>query len=182
MNKSLITSIVVILIALGILGYFWLRPDQESTQPDPVSVTTENTSETSDDSDVSSDESSAEAPQQRADLEDVTGGASVRGIVTNNTSGIAMTILEDGRYSLTVTFANLPDPTGDDFYEGWVVRSDPFEAISTGKLENIDGVWQNTFVSETDLTDHLRYVLTVEPNDGDPAPADHILEGDFVQI
>lgn len=35
----------------------------------------------------------------------------------------------------------------------------------------------NTYSSGEDLTDHNFYVLTIEPDDGNPAPADHIVEG-----
>jgi len=55
-----------------------------------------------------------------------------------------------------------------------------FDVISTGKLVEADGHYKNIFVGDTDQTDYARYVLTLEPDDGDPAPAkDHIVEGDL---
>ena len=95
-----------------------------------------------------------------------------------NASGTAIANFKDDTYSLLATFENLPDPEGTDFYEGWIVRrGDDFDVISTGKVEKADEVYTNMYTSGADLTDHDFYVLTIEPDDGDPAPADHIVEG-----
>jgi hypothetical protein len=102
-------------------------------------------------------------------LADVTGGGAY---------GLARATFENGQYKLVVTTGGLTEPSDDYFYEGWVVRrGDDLSVISTGELEVIDGEYVNTYMSATDLTDHDFYVLTLEPNDGDPAPAEHILEG-----
>jgi hypothetical protein len=113
-------------------------------------------------------------------LSDVTNGEKVRGITTTSTTaGGASVGSQDGMFAVLAVMSNLPDPTGDDFYEGWIVRrGEKFSVISTGKLEKVEGqTWVNRYLTNTDVTDHDFYVLTVEPNDGDPAPADHILEG-----
>lgn len=119
--------------------------------------------------------------EQTGTLSDVTEGE-VRGISTEgNASGEVMARFNDGVYELRASFSNLPDPVSDDFYEGWIVRQESegvsMDVVSTGPLAKINGEWINVFETETDLSDHLFYVLTIEPNDGDPAPADHILEG-----
>jgi len=112
-------------------------------------------------------------------LEDVTDGNDVRGINTNGSaSGQADAYFVDGEYSLAVILEDLPDPNGTDFYEGWIVRKGiSFSVISTGKLVKKNSIYFNEFSSMDDLTDHDFYVLTIEPDDGDPAPADHVLEG-----
>ena len=86
---------------------------------------------------------------------------------------------EDGTYALLATFENLPDPEGTDFYEGWIVRNFPSSVISTGAatITKGEGIYKNIYSFDQDLTDHDFYVLTLEPDDGDPAPATHILEG-----
>lgn len=102
-------------------------------------------------------------------LADVTGGSAY---------GIASAQFANGTYELVVTTGGLTQPSADYFYEGWVVRrGDDMSVISTGALEVVDGAYVNTFMSSEDLTDHTFYVLTLEPDDGDPAPAEHILEG-----
>lgn len=104
-----------------------------------------------------------------ADLTDVTGGPA---------SGAAiMAISESGTY-LTAAFEELPDPAEGYFYEGWLVRTQgELSVLSTGALKGD----MNFFDSELDLSDHNQYVLTLEPDDGDPAPADHVVEGTFIQ-
>lgn len=106
-------------------------------------------------------------------LEDVTGG---------NASGtaIASWLTDSKRYELSATFSDLPELEDDFFYEGWVVRKEPLRVISTGALEREDAdTWSNVFTSDDDLTDHTTYILTLEPDDGDPAPAEHVLEGEL---
>jgi hypothetical protein len=117
-------------------------------------------------------------------LEDVTRGDDVRGLNTGGESGgVAQANYADGKYNLLVTFENLPDPVGTDFYEGWIVRKGlNFDVISSGVLKKVDGVYTNTYSSGQDLTDHDFYVLTLEPDDGNPAPADHILEGTLISL
>jgi hypothetical protein len=95
-----------------------------------------------------------------------------------NANGVATASFKDDQYQIVARFHNLPEPTGTDFYEGWIVRKGlNFDVISTGKAIKENGEYINVFSSEKDLTDHTFYVLTIEPDDGDPAPAGHILEG-----
>lgn len=115
--------------------------------------------------------------QYEGQLVDVTSGE-VRGINTNGEAlGVAKSNYDGTQYLLYATFESLPDPNEDDFYEGWIVQKDPFMFLSTGIVNQVNGVYTNAYKSGEDLTNYDFYVLTIEPNDGDPAPADHILEG-----
>jgi len=114
------------------------------------------------------------------ELTDVTNGETVRGIETlANTSGFARAGSAGETFIVDAEFKSLPDPSGNDFYEGWVIRrGDNISIVSTGRLEKEEGLsYTNVFTTSTDLLDHNFYVLTLEPDDNDPAPADHILEG-----
>lgn len=103
-------------------------------------------------------------------LADVTGGGSF---------GLAHVQLVDGQFTLIAKLGGLPDPADGYFYEGWLVRRGAeLSVVSTGRALRADEDWYlNVFHSPTDLLDHDFYVLTLEPDDGDPAPAEHILEG-----
>lgn len=117
-------------------------------------------------------------------LADATRSQTVEGINTGGSaSGTASSVFVDGVFKLRAEFEGLPDPQGTDFYEGWLIRTSPtFDVISTGPAVLVDGFYVNTYASETDYTSHAQYVLTIEPDDGDPAPAWHVLEGNLSPV
>jgi hypothetical protein len=83
-------------------------------------------------------------------------------------------------YVLSAEIYDLPLPEGTDFYEGWLVKKGTSEFISTGRAYDMMPMYSNVFRSNEDLKDKYDfYVLTLEPDDGDPAPAEHIVEGDI---
>jgi len=110
--------------------------------------------------------------QYSGSLEDVSGG---------NATGVANANYDQSGYTLHATFINLPELDEGYFYEGWVVRKSPNDVISTGTANMENGVYLNRFSSNENLTDHNFYVLTLEPDDGNPAPAEHVLEGTLTE-
>jgi len=98
--------------------------------------------------------------------------------VDGSTSAGSATATWDGStYEVKAVFTNLPEPLPGFFYEGWVVRKGSnLSVISTGVADIATG---NTYISNQNLIDHGSYILTLEPDDGDPAPADHVVEGSF---
>lgn len=106
-----------------------------------------------------------------AALADVTGGGSF---------GLAHATFEDGMYKLFASMGNLPELRDGYFYEGWVVRrGEKMSVVSTGRAMTNGDAFVNVFTSSADLRDHTFFVLTLEPDDNNPAPAEHILEGTF---
>ncbi len=82
----------------------------------------------------------------------------------------------------TRAYANfmVQDPKDEFFYEGWLVcGGKPF---STGVLEKFDGLYENYFVSSEVPTSCQKYVLTIEPNDNDPAPAAHVFDAALAEL
>ncbi len=128
--------------------------------------------------------SGIEKYSKRATLMDVTELRTIRGINTfGASSGIVYAGFSDGNYKLNAVFNFLPDPINGDFYEGWLVRQDPPSAISTGVAESLgNGGYTNVYMSKSDLSDYDYYVLTLEPDDGDASPADHIIEGMLIEL
>jgi hypothetical protein len=82
--------------------------------------------------------------------------------------------VNDGETRVVADF-NMADPEESYFYEGWLVCDGvPY---STGALWNNEGLWVNYFAS-SDLPEVCeKYVLTLEPDDNDPAPGEHLAEG-----
>ena len=169
MKKSNLVVLLLIFLAAGAYTLY-NRPEAKT---DPVANNTEMS-----DNEKASETNVAEYAYS-GKLLDVTKGKVVQKVLTKGEStGTAEATFADGKYNLVANFEGLQDPYGTDFYEGWVVRKGvKFSVISTGKATKVDGKYQNTFTSNKDLTDHDFYVLTIEPDDGDPAPAGHILEG-----
>lgn len=86
------------------------------------------------------------------------------------------TTSEDGT-RVYAEFEGLSDAGSDNFYEGWIVRQSWWlSVLSTGELTENNGIMINDRSTSDDISDHTFYVLTLEPRDNDPAPADHILE------
>ena len=105
-------------------------------------------------------------------LSDVSGGSG---------SGAATREIEDGFFR-HVAKGYMPVPREGYFYEGWLVRQSPFDFFSTGNMvQNESGEWVLEWFGEfgQDYADYPGVVITLEPDDGDPDPADHILEGEF---
>ncbi|MCA9364955.1 MAG: anti-sigma factor [Candidatus Moranbacteria bacterium] len=103
-------------------------------------------------------------------LSDVSGGS---------TSGVARAGFVDGEYFSYVVFDSLPALENGFFYEGWLVRrGESMDVLSTGRVGKLStGKYTDLYASSKDLTDHDYYVLTLEPDDDDPAPAEHVVEG-----
>ena len=175
---------VIVFIVSGVFIFSNVAKAPELVEPEKTNVSTPQDKKTTDKesnlSDSASDIDSFAALTYTlsAQLNDVTDKRTIQGI---NFNGKAAGKIEAGfideNYKMYARFGNLPEPTDGAFYEGWLVKKDTNSVISTGKAKYIDGKFVNTYTSAKDLTDHKFYVLTLEPNDGDPKPADHILEG-----
>lgn len=102
-------------------------------------------------------------------LGDVSGGTA---------SGLAWTVFKDGKTHHRVVAKDMPKLTNGDFYEGWLVkRPVPGGFFTTGEMNNEgDGDFTLDYTQEGNVTDHPKVVITLEPDDGDPAPAAHIIE------
>jgi hypothetical protein len=104
-------------------------------------------------------------------LNDVNGGSDYYGYGTAD--------YNDGT-TLIVSYSALPDLEEGYFYEGWVVDGVSGDVLSTGALAlDEDEDWENYFYYDASLESYPQYIITLEPDDGDPAPADHVLEGRF---
>lgn len=110
-----------------------------------------------------------------ASLEDVTGG---------DAFGLANLTQIEGfeTMDLNVSMEGLAPLEEGFFYEGWVVNGS--DVVSTGAIQKEGDLWTNNFV-KIDYAEDLegmKYILTLEPDDGNPAPADHVLDGTFTPV
>lgn len=104
-----------------------------------------------------------------AGLADVTGGSSY---------GLAHATLENNVFTLVADMGGLPVLGEGYYYEGWLVkRGEDLHVLSTGRAEIFGDGYANVFQSPTDYSDYDFFVLTLEPDNNDPSPDEHILEG-----
>ena len=101
-------------------------------------------------------------------------------IAGSHADGAATSDYIDGIFRHLV-IGTLPDPPEGYFYEGWLVRSRPFDFFSTGEfIQHVDDLkWYLVYESDDDKRDYNKVIVTLEPSDNDPAPAEHVLEGVF---
>lgn len=104
-----------------------------------------------------------------AALADVTGGDGY---------GIAHATLQAGSYTFIAQMGNLPDPSSEYYYEGWLVRrKGSLAVLSLGRVQHVEKGSALVYLTKTDISDYDFFVVTLEPNDGNPSPGEHILEG-----
>jgi hypothetical protein len=120
--------------------------------------------------------SGADGQDRDADLMDVSGGSAF---------GFATRGKKDGRFFHALK-TSLPAIDREVFfYEGWLVRPAPFDFFSTGEMAtNSLGEFVLEFTGESGAEEgnyagYTKVVVTLEARDGNPAPAQHILEGEF---
>ena len=100
------------------------------------------------------------------------------GINTHPANGVAQAhYFEDGTYLHTMQL-NIELPTDGFFYEGWLIAENK-KPVSIGHLRSIVGDvrHQLEFESDQDLREYTGVLVTLESDDGNPAPAEHVAEG-----
>lgn len=101
-------------------------------------------------------------------LTDVSGG---------NGLGTAFRATDQGKFYFKVEASGLAPLEKGFFYEGWLVGPDGF--FSTGRLAAGEGTGKLYYQVDEDKTNFSGVVITLESEDGNPAPDKHILEGSF---
>lgn len=106
--------------------------------------------------------------------------AALADVTTGGSFGLAFSKFEKGAYTLVSKMGNLPELSEGSHYEGWIVqRGDEMHVMSVGKAIKNEDQFIIVFKSTEDLTSYDFFVLTLEPDENNPAPAGHILEGTF---
>ncbi len=104
-------------------------------------------------------------------LADVNGGGSY---------GMAHARFLNGKFTFVADLGNLPELSDGAAYQGWLVlRGDQMDVVNVGNPVKTDKGYANVFITSENLRDYGFYVLTLEPDDDNPSPAGHILEGEI---
>jgi len=94
-------------------------------------------------------------------------------------NGMTLAHFFDDRTFIHTIQLNITPAADGFFYEGWLVSPDGSEVVSTGHLTNHfgDTRHQLKYESERDLRAFAKVIVTLEPDDGDLSPAEHVVEG-----
>jgi hypothetical protein len=120
-----------------------------------------------------------------ASLAEIYAEESLVGVNGYDVSGtVKLVSSSDNVFELVAESYPLPLVNEEFFYEGWLVRPDG-TFITTEALylqnsyEDNTGFYRNDFDGNTDYSQFSKFIITLEPNDGDPAPAEHVAEADL---
>jgi len=163
--------------AIIIVGGVWLM---KSTRPKEGPVNPEITLEPS--KQITAELAEPMTPEEKQAIEDIFAKEGVEMTLLQDVSGIqlfgtAWRLFDGTKYYHKIEAGNLADPEKGYFYEGWLVGDSGF--FTTGRLAVAGGKGTLYYVSGEDKTNFRGVVLTLENEDGDPAPGKHILEGSF---
>ncbi len=164
MNKLTFIFIIIAIIAIGAVLVMREGEPVETSLEEQKKEETEDVEEKSILTMVKKD-----ANSQKTDLVAVDG---------SDSSGTAYRLVKDGVLYHGVE-ASMPDPDGENKYEGWLVQPSPLKFFSTGVMEkNEDGVWTLEYSVGEEFPTYNRVVIT-EETVVDATPEKHIIEGDF---
>ena len=174
LNKQLVGFLVIIAV---IIGGVWLSKQNKEEEVLPE-ITLESSKQI--ESDVNLQLPMTEAEKEEIEevfvvegvemtvLEDVTGGQAI---------GTAWRQFSDNKFFHKVEVSGLLALEKGFFYEGWLVGDEGF--FSTGRIGEETGKGVLYYKTDEDKSDFRGVVITLESEDGDLAPAEHVLEGSF---
>lgn len=179
--KNLLIAGGVILIFLAAVAYF-RKPGKIQ---DEISVDSTLVQETEMNEPAKEEKGLSPAEQQQARnsidkaLEDLeTESTILKDVSGGKAYGTAYRLDKENHFYHKAVLRDLPSPEKGFFFEGWLV--DPAgKYFSTGRVipEETQGLLY--YQSDKDETAYNQVVITLEPEDDNPAPDKHILEGKF---
>lgn len=101
-------------------------------------------------------------------LKDVSGGQAV---------GTAWRHQGEKKFALKMEVSRLMSLDKGFYYEAWLVGDAGF--FSIGRVGEISGSGKVYYQTEEDKSQYRGLVITKEPEDGEAAPSQHVLEGSF---
>ncbi|MEX0910428.1 MAG: anti-sigma factor [Candidatus Paceibacterota bacterium] len=174
MNKIIVSILLLLLVVLGILWFLSYQSNTDQIDNDEDTTSLELNKDFSldnQDKNLSFEYIINQAPT-----------IVLADVAETGAEGVASLAVVNNKTYHQVVAQNMPVLTGGDFYEGWLVK-DPASGqfFSTGEMIYDADTKQAdlNFVIDGDKSDYRFVVITLEPNDGDPAPAKHIIEERF---
>jgi len=176
-NLMIAAGIVMLLIA----AWLYIRP-AEKEEPLPTEelfIQEEGAVKKSgDETETLSEEEVAEMKEEINSVLQTNGQtAELKDVNATGAQAQAARAFSDSSFYFKMTAQNLHSAPKGYFYEGWLRSGD--EYISLGRVKMEDGKGEVYYKATTDRTDYSKAQITLEPDDGNKAPAKVILEGEF---
>jgi len=94
-------------------------------------------------------------------------------------NGLAKVHVFEKGTSLHTLQVNVALPKDGSFYEGWLVNPKTNERVSTGHLKSLFGDVRHNldYQAERDLRAFTKVIITLEQDDGNPAPGKEVASG-----
>ena len=99
-------------------------------------------------------------------------------------NGLAKVHVFEKGVSLHTLQVNVALPKDGSFYEGWLVDPKTKERISTGHLNSLFGDVRHNldYQAERDLSTFTNVIITLEKDDGNPAPGIEVATGTLKEL
>jgi len=181
--QNLLIGLGVILIVIAGIFYFKSKNTVEPT-PSPLAeeVLVQEEGAVKKTGEVVQPLSDEEIVKMREEVDSVLSSAgeavSFKNVAGTAAWGEAKRAFSDGKFYHRLTVTGLTLPGKGYYYEGWLGKEDSY--FSTGRLEvNVNGQGVLYYTTSVDKSSDNQVLLTLEPEDGNPLPATHVLEGQF---
>lgn len=185
-NKQLLVGLGVVLLALAGI-FFWKNRKAQKLEPTPsseeVMVHQEEgmVKKTEEGTQVMTEE---EVKKIREEIDGVLSNQDIEGTTLEDVSdgqmtGEAKRAFSDGKFYHKVEASGLRNLEKGFYYEGWLMELDG-SYISTGRMEtDAFGNGKLYYMASSDKSEYSKVIVTLEPEDGNSQPAEHLLEGEF---
>ena len=175
-NKLMKQVIGILAIIVVVIGGVWLvkrNKQEEETVPEIVLEPTERM-------ETELPQAMTEAEKEEIEQKFANEGVEMtvlKDVVGGQAVGTAWRQYDGTVFSHKIEASGLKSLEKGFYYEGWLVGDGGY--FSTGRLGEVEGKGTLYYKADEDKNSFKGVVVTLEPEDGDQAPAEHVLEGSF---
>lgn len=107
--------------------------------------------------------------------------AALEDVSNSGADGSAILQIAADKSALTLLVHNLPDPEESSFYEAFLVKVEPLEIISLGKLakDEVEQKYTLSYETPENLSSFNRVTVVLGSSDNKTNPPKNLLEGNF---
>ncbi len=182
-KSNILIGLGIILLLIASIFYFRAKRQEAPVKPgnfeEIISQEEGLVKKTGEELEVMAEE---EIKQIREEVDAVlsTGGEEInlQDVAGMGASGKVKRAFSDGKFYLRIEASGLRLPEKGYFYQGWLKKDDQY--LSVGRMEvGLPGEGRLYYTASGDRLEYNEVKVTLEPEDGNEAPAKAVLEGSF---